>query len=212
MRKADSVTHALWFLRHGESTGNQEGLRQGQQDFPLSENGRRQVEALREHWRSDNPQFDAMITSPLKRATETAAILAEVVGCQPEENPRWVERDAGQAAGTPLPADPESRASPHRAAAHISPFPGAESRLALHLRASQAIASLLARPPGRYLIVAHGGIMAAAIRTLLGILPSADAVLPGISFDNTGYAIARLDGARGHWVLARLNDTCHLPR
>lgn len=96
----------ITLLRHGESTGNAEGYFQGQADFPLTERGKEQSRALAGYWTSHGVRFDAVISSPLARARQTAEILAEHlvethktdqagVECIPE----WQERDFGRISG-----------------------------------------------------------------------------------------------------------------
>ncbi len=65
------------FLRHGESVGNAELRWQGQADFALTDKGREQAQALADRWRSEGMQFDHILASPLKRAKETADIIAD---------------------------------------------------------------------------------------------------------------------------------------
>ena len=64
----------MYFIRHGESAGNKENRFRGRYDFPLNENGIRQAKALRDTLREI--PFDAIYSSPLSRALQTAQILA----------------------------------------------------------------------------------------------------------------------------------------
>ncbi len=57
-------------IRHGEAQGNLERTFQGHTDAPISENGRKQLELLSVRCR--NMSIDAIYTSPLIRAQETA--------------------------------------------------------------------------------------------------------------------------------------------
>lgn len=64
----------LLLIRHGESVANREGRIQGQRDYPLSEEGRRQAERLAK-WLS-RKRIDALYSSDLSRAYQTAAAIA----------------------------------------------------------------------------------------------------------------------------------------
>ena len=72
--------YQVTLLRHGESIGNFEGRHQGQADFPLTERGRQQVNALVNRWIAEKKPFDLVISSPLARARETAEIIASSLG------------------------------------------------------------------------------------------------------------------------------------
>ena len=90
----------ITILRHGESIGNFENRLQGQMDYPLTELGIRQAEALANRWISSGICFDHIISSPLSRAYQTATIIAEKLNInQIETDPLWMERDMGVFSG-----------------------------------------------------------------------------------------------------------------
>lgn len=64
----------LLLVRHGESVANREGRIQGQRDYPLSEEGVRQAERLAK-WLAGK-RIDALYSSDLSRAYQTAAVIA----------------------------------------------------------------------------------------------------------------------------------------
>lgn len=69
----------FFVVRHGETAWNVEGRFQGQMDIPLNDKGVAQAELLAQ--RFVGHEFSAIITSPLARASVTAAKIAEVSGC-----------------------------------------------------------------------------------------------------------------------------------
>ncbi|MEW6636961.1 MAG: histidine phosphatase family protein, partial [Actinomycetota bacterium] len=73
-----SGTLEIILVRHGQSTANASGVWQGQMEFPLSDEGRHQARlagrALAEK------RLDAIYSSPLSRAFETAEIIAREAG------------------------------------------------------------------------------------------------------------------------------------
>ena len=87
-------------IRHGQSEWNASGRWQGQQDPPLTDVGR--ADARRAA--SGLGTFDAVMSSPLLRAVETAAALAEGIGVGPVlTDDRWMERSAGSWEGLTRP-------------------------------------------------------------------------------------------------------------
>ena len=68
----------LLLIRHGESTWNREHRVQGQLDPPLSDRGRHQASLLARRLSARRPE--AIYSSDLKRAMETAAPLSAVLG------------------------------------------------------------------------------------------------------------------------------------
>jgi broad specificity phosphatase PhoE len=71
---------ALFFIRHGETDYNKERRLQGNLDIALNENGRQQAyEAVPE---IEKLKIDRIISSPQKRALETARILSEEIGIE----------------------------------------------------------------------------------------------------------------------------------
>ena len=77
---ADTRTRpALWLVRHGESTWNVAGLAQGHNDeAELTERGLRQ--AAEAAWQFHGRAVRAIYASDLRRARQTAAAFAAVLG------------------------------------------------------------------------------------------------------------------------------------
>ena len=72
----------LYLVRHGEAAIPPDTF---QNDFPLSELGRRQAQALAERFR--DVRIDHLITTPYLRTTETAEAIAAVAGVTAIEEP-----------------------------------------------------------------------------------------------------------------------------
>jgi 2,3-bisphosphoglycerate-dependent phosphoglycerate mutase len=75
------VPTGICVTRHGETDWNITGVLQGWIDVPLNENGRRQAYEMAEAFKASG--FSCVWTSPLRRASETAEIVAEVLGLPP---------------------------------------------------------------------------------------------------------------------------------
>jgi broad specificity phosphatase PhoE len=90
----------LLLLRHGETAWNRERRYQGWTDTPLSAEGLLQAEAaareLKEH------TFAAVYASPLRRARDTAAVIAALHGLEVETDPAFQELGFGRWEGLTL--------------------------------------------------------------------------------------------------------------
>jgi broad specificity phosphatase PhoE len=66
----------VYIIRHGQTRQNREKRLQGRSDLPLDETGTAQARALGERFRSRGIVFDRVISSPLRRAVQTARLAA----------------------------------------------------------------------------------------------------------------------------------------
>jgi broad specificity phosphatase PhoE len=90
----------LYLVRHGESTGNAQGIYQCQLDFPLSETGIAQAQRLGGWLAARGQQFDAIYASTLERASHTARVLAAATeSAAPLADPRLMEYHGGKLSG-----------------------------------------------------------------------------------------------------------------
>ncbi len=77
----------LLLVRHGETEANRLGLYLGHADLELTSRGRAQAAALA----GMLPRPDVVVSSPLRRARQTAENLAAAI----EIDERWIELDFG---------------------------------------------------------------------------------------------------------------------
>lgn len=161
----------LYCVRHGESTYNVEGRLQGQSDEPrLSPLGRKHAEALTDTL--GRLDIDAIYSSPLTRAMETAQPLADALKLPIQCDDRLKEINIGVFQGT-LAAELADH-FPQEAARWRSQdpdfrIPGGESRRDLMLRAQAAFAGIFSSAHKTVAVVAHGGVLAAAFKALIGV-------------------------------------------
>lgn len=162
-----------FLVRHGQSVYNVEERVQGQADVSLSDLGRKQASALAT-WAQSIPAdeaIDEIWSSPLMRARETAEAMAAALGLPLLIEDRLAELHAGVFQGH-LWADLEA-AFPAEVAQRRSgdihfAIPGGESRADLAARGRAALEALAERPVRRMIVVAHGGVLTAALGSLLG--------------------------------------------
>lgn len=195
----------LVLLRHGESEGNARRIYQGHADFPLTERGREQAKQLALRWRQEGQTFDRVFASPLRRARETAEIVSKALAAPVEYDAIWMERDNGSRDGR----DMTLEAPAYTPAPYYASYEGAESDWELFLRAGQALHRLLTLPPGRFLIVSHGGFLNAFMYAVLGLTPHGRTG-PRFRFSNTGFAVVTYAPDYHTWYVHKMNDDTHL--
>lgn len=205
----DAPRHFVTFLRHGESVGNAEKRFQGHADFPLTETGRAQAQSLAQRWQDESVTFDHCLASPLLRAFQTAEIICQVLNVPLEASDDWKELDNGLLAGLKdEEADPDIMRPKF-----MTPYTRwgitGESRWEVYLRAGRAVQNLVDRPAGRYLVVAHGGILNMALYAMLNIPPQADYTGPRFMFYNTTFATLVYEPERHNWRLLHFDDRAH---
>lgn len=196
-------------LRHGESVGNAESRWQGQADFPLTDVGRAQAQALAERWKREKVKFDFVISSPLSRARETAEIIASQLGLLVEFDPLWLERDNGEFAGLTAHEVRNNFAHPDFTTPYDPVGLDGEGDWELFLRAGQALHELLKREPARYLIVSHGGLLNQLMHAIVGIVPQAHNSGTSFRFSNTAFAQLVYYPNQHRWMIDKLNDHIH---
>jgi broad specificity phosphatase PhoE len=150
----------LLLARHAETDWNRDGRFQGHADPPLNERGREQARALAELLEGE--ALEAVYSSDLRRAHETAEIVARLKGLEVTVDPQLRERDFGPWSGLTLMEIEERFPDQIRLWRQGKASPG-ESRDSLTQRvvaAARRIAS--AYPEGQVLVVTHGG----AVRVL----------------------------------------------
>ncbi len=202
----------ITFIRHGESVGNLENRMQGLRDYPLSETGRAQANALADRWQAECAGFDTVITSPLSRARETAEIISDKLMITAiRQEPVWVERDMGIRSGLTIDEIKSNHPYPEFRNPYNAAEDAGESDWALYLRAGQALQSLLKNPPGKYLVVTHGALLNMTLYAILGITPQPNAQGPRLRLENTALCSFQYHPDRHIWRVEVIGDRRHWP-
>ncbi|EFH84157.1 histidine phosphatase family protein [Ktedonobacter racemifer] len=202
------MTH-LYLIRHGDYI---EDLEDGKyQDLGLSPEGVRQVEALRERLaRTGEIKADVLLSSPMRRAREAAAILASVWEQSvifDKDFEEWVCDD-----GTLTPEEFSRRWQ--QVSEAQKPFyrfmPGYETALEFSGRVQAAFNRILLEHQGKTLVlVTHGGVIGTAFSYFFGL----SAALPsrvGLGPKNASITHWYQPASAPKWVLERYNDYHHL--
>ena len=198
----------LFLIRHGRAEVPDEPRYWGSTDVPLSDLGRRQA-GLLAGW-AVGEELQSVFVSPLQRALDTGRAIAETCGRNVCELDDLREIDFGEWEGlsyTEIMAGYPEKAETWMAAPAEFTFPGGESAEAFRTRVEGALHGLIDGSSGDVAVVAHGGVLRAAI-THLCKWP-AEAFL-SFALDVAGITTFELYDDMA--LLKGLNDTCHLRR
>ncbi|MGD8189575.1 histidine phosphatase family protein [Brevibacillus ginsengisoli] len=100
MNRRDDQMIRVILMRHGETDWNKEKRVQGTQDIPLNDLGRVQVRETAQKFIDAAPySISQIITSPLRRAKESALICQELLHVPLIEGADWRERSFGSLEG-----------------------------------------------------------------------------------------------------------------
>ena len=150
----------LTLVRHGQSEGNKQGVIQGQSDYPLSELGTQQARALRAYLDQHSISFDAVYSSDLSRARQTADIVA--AGLDITNDRRLREKNFGNCQGKPATELQRAAATAGVPVAQFVPT-GGETQQEVRDRAGDFFREMCARHLSddctRILVTGHGGFM-----------------------------------------------------
>ncbi len=151
----------ILLARHGETDWNRDHRWQGHADPPLNDTGRVQAGELARALVAANP--DGVVSSDLRRAQETAEIVATTLGLGLSLDDRLREVDVGEWSGLTT-AEVEAR-YPAGAARRRAGGTGWEHGESYEAMAARVVAVLqelaAARPQARLVVITHGGPMRA---------------------------------------------------
>ncbi len=200
----------IYLVRHCEAMGNKERIFQGVSDCAITELGRKQLVFLAERFR--NILLDAIYSSPLTRAVQTAEAVGKYHSLPINIHPKLIEIDGGEIEGISWVDFPETRpeleyywsVEPHK----FYPKNG-EPMTSVYERSWEAVEEILATNKGKTVVLASHGC------TLRNILCHAQGKpieeLSSVHWcDNTGVSCLRFgDDPLPEIVL--FNDVSHLP-
>jgi 2,3-bisphosphoglycerate-dependent phosphoglycerate mutase len=195
----DSIDVTL--VRHGRSRADDEGVHEGRYDSPLTDVGRAEAEKAGKDLAARGFDCSVIIASPLQRAQSTAKILSKCLEAPLEIDGDWIEKDNGPLAGLPF----DEAASRYPQPAFRNPYDrlagSGESAWGLYARAARAMEKLVQRGPGHYVVVAHGGILNAALRTVLGVVPTGNNQGVDFRFGDLGYVSLSYLPGEHRWLI-----------
>ncbi len=196
----------LYLVRHGETEWNRIGRWQGHIDVPLSARGREQAEALAQRLIEEPVRFDWLYASDLQRAYETAQIVGQALQMPIQSLPLLREINLGAWSGLTR-AEIMERFPGAFNTMHYAP--DAETNEAFATRVREALCQLVQQHQGQaILVITHGGVVRAMLRTINAMQGQPDAAVPLI--ENT--SITELQLRNNQWHVVRASDSEHLER
>lgn len=205
------MTTTLYLIRHGETDWNRTKRWQGHADVPLNERGQQQAQLLAQYMRREGIHFDAIYSSDLTRAYQTAWELGAALRVAVQLLPALREIDVGTWSG--LTIEQVREQYPVEVAlldeGQDIPRGGAESLYALSKRVVDTVESLTAQHPnGMLALVMHGGPVRAFLAHAAGQSFSPHHQGPSKHIGNTSMSIVQYDGSG--WKIVAANKMAHL--
>ena len=197
----------LYAVRHGETQWNRAGKMQGWHDSPLTELGLAQARAVANG--IDGRQVEVIYSSDLKRAVDTANIIAQKLDVQVNIDPRLRERNMGEMEG--LTHEMYGEIAPDQLKQYLTfdpqwPIPGGESLIQRSERCISAANDICSKHPGQtILFVAHGGVLSSFFHHAIG----RDLSLPRC-FSLFNACISRFTVNNNNWILDTWGDIAHM--
>ena len=196
----------LYCIRHGQSIYNAEGRIQGQADVSLSDLGRLQGQAAARAMVGLG--VEAVFASPLRRARDTAGMVADGLGLEVQTDDRLKEVDCGlfqdRMRGEIL-REFEGMIERWRSGHPDFVFPQGESRQSLIHRGHEVLDAISKSPHAAVAVVSHGGLLLAGMKSLLGIRSTE----PPLELRNTSISKLKI-GPDSQVELLEFDRTDHL--
>jgi len=201
---------AIYLIRHGQTEWNREEIFRGRADVPLDDLGRRQAEALGRAFVKQGIEKPLFISSPLKRARETADTAAGFLGVtELKTDKAFIDLSFGEWEGRSVTDVQKEYPVLYRSWLEHPEnviFPGGEQLDEAADRAEEGLYRVANANRGKdVVIVTHRVISKVLLCRILsaGIkafwkLRQDTACLNELNYNGTGF------------VLVKMNDTCHL--
>mgnify|MGYP001347245172 CR=1 FL=1 len=195
-------TH-VYLVRHGETDWNRERRFQGHRDIPLSAAGLIQAERLAQSLKSE--VFEAIYSSDLRRALQTAEIIAKEHDLPVKTLKKLRERTVGEWEG--LSQEEVAARYPDWRQRIAKGLHGAESLVELQKRMTDQLEELVRlHRGGRILVVSHGG----SINAVLAKVSEGQYGTGTTRLKNTSLTHLVFDHEKEYWRVEKVNITEHL--
>ena len=200
----------LILVRHGEAEHHVSGITGGWTDLPLTARGREDA-ATTARFLADSAPFapQALLSSDLKRASQTAEIIAAATLLPLELSPSLRELNNGAAAGRTNAEAATLELPRTQPDLDWIPYPGAESWRMLYGRVATFYDGLEAEHRDACVVVSHGHALTCLINRFLGLTTDENLAKLMYALRPCSISHLRADPGGSRRVL-RLNDVSHL--
>ena len=195
----------LYLIRHGRQNSSLCNV-----DVELSEQGRKQAELLRD--RLLHYHIDALYSSNLKRAKQTAEIINEALHLPHEIREEIREISFGLLGGMSDEYNEElfrEFKEEQKKLLDDIPYPGGENGTSVYERAMPIIQEIVQSGKKDIVVVTHGGTIRVLLAALFG-KNQAKRFLFGVSLENAGITQLVYNSSNDRFYLERFNDYAHL--
>lgn len=195
----------IYLIRHGRQNSDLCNV-----DVELSIEGRKQAELLKN--RIHNYKMDALYSSNLIRAIQTAEILNETLKLPHEIREGIKEISFGDLEGKTDDFIKENFKDFKKEQLKLLedlPYPGGENGTSVYERAMPIIQEIIQSGKKNILVVTHGGTIRVLLTALFG-KSQAKRLLFGISLENTSITQLVYNSEYDRFYLERFNDHAHL--
>lgn len=199
----------FFLVRHGETQWNKQEIFRGLKDIPLNKTGLNQARALAQNLK--NIPIDLILSSPLKRARQTAQEISKLQGIQVRNEPAFIDINFGRWQGISKTKVKEIYPKLYHQwlqQPHKVRFPRGETLYEARQRVAHALMKLARQSQTEnVLIVTHRVICKIILCIGLG---RNNSYFWRIKQDTTALNIFSYNNKK--WLIERLNDTSHLKR
>ncbi len=201
----------IYLIRHGQTEANINEIYQGNADVPLNKTGKEQARILA--WRMKEYPLEAMFSSHLERALNTARAIGEYHDVKIEIEHDLQEISLGDWQGKSREQVRKEypdfiKARKEKGDYYSTPVPGGESYSELEKRATDVLEKIVKGTDKNHVAVfTHGGVIKSIIGHILNI-PHERRRL--IDVYNTSITLIRYSPEKDRYKIVTMNDTAHL--
>lgn len=197
----------IYLIRHGETDCNREGRYQGQKDIPLNSFGKIQALKLAQHFSDEAISIDAIYSSDLQRAKETALTIADKYDLKVNIDKDLRERYFGKLEGLKIEEVALLYGDFDILKCDESKIYDIETHDSLKLRTYNAIYRLCKKHiNNNIVIVSHG----ATINSFIHEITKGELKQGYCRLNNTGVSTIIYNHHTSEWKIIKLNNIAHI--